>query len=429
MPGAARSLDSRLGRAGPLRSAASCPAPLQIQLAAATGRARTEAAPVAPLSTLLIGAGRFREGAEEPARGLLPGICARPFLPFASCYPYRLIKASPCSLQVKPWLEHSRGHPAGPHGTPWLAVGWRGFAHSCPAPGERPGAEGGREPRVRARKQPGRGGSGPGTPEKGQLCPGSLRRASDSRDRDASPEPGVCGCPSGLSHAERLTKVCVPRESGTIEPPSGSQVTSSLIEIFATSPHPLHSPEARGDFKGAAGGRGYSLSDRGTEGPVSSSACSRVCTTPRTNGFAGFFSPLSPGSPRCVGIPRVCDPPPSPSSGFASAATGAINSAPALTRPRAFPTRFLARRVFSTELNGDFHFLGNLPITTKYSTNLGPWARMPVPARLPGLQDGVCWHVTCPRHSGLSVCLRVAFDIPHPLPLPKFRPVYSSPYL
>lgn len=36
---------------------------------------------------------------------------------------------------------------------------------------------------------------------------------------------------------------------------------------------------------------------------------------------------------------------------------------------------------------------------------------------------------TFPRHSSLSACLRLAFDIPRPLPLPKFRPVYSSPDL
>lgn len=276
--------------------------------------------------------------------------------------------------------------------------GGEALPSSPPPPGARPGKGEGREPRVRARKQPGLGGSGPGTPEKGQLCPGSLCRASDSRDRDASPEPGACGCPSGLSHAERLTKVCVPRESGTIEPPSGSQVTSSLIEIFATSPHPLRSPEARGDFKGAAGGRGCSRWDRGTEGPVSSSACSRVCTTPRTSHFASFFPPFlrghagawaSHGEGGGPGTPRVRDPQPSPAPGFPSTATGAINSAPALTRPRAFPTRFRARLVFSTELKGDFNFLGNLPITTKHSTNPGPWARVPVPARFPGLQDGV----------------------------------------
>lgn len=107
--------------------------------------------------------------------------------------------------------------------------------------------------RVRARKQPGRKGSGLGTPGKGRLCPGSWCRPGDSRGRDASPEPWACGCPSGLSHAERLPKVCVPRNSGTIEPPFGSQVTSSLIEIFAASPEPLCSSEARGGSQG--GGR------------------------------------------------------------------------------------------------------------------------------------------------------------------------------
>lgn len=95
------------------------------------------------------------------------------------------------------------------------------------------------------------GSAAPARRRKGGSAPGC--RAGGSRGQDASPEPGACGCPSGLSHAERLTKVCVPRKSGTIEPPSGSQVTSSLIEIFATSPphhHPLRSSEERGDFRG-----------------------------------------------------------------------------------------------------------------------------------------------------------------------------------
>lgn len=34
-----------------------------------------------------------------------------------------------------------------------------------------------------------------------------------------------------------------------------------------------------------------------------------------------------------------------------------------------------------------------LPITTKYATNPGPWARMPLPPRLPGLQEGALWHL------------------------------------
>lgn len=73
----------------------------------------------------------------------------------------------------------------------------------------------------------GRGGwaAAPARRGKGDSAPGY--RADGSRGRDASPEPGACGCPSGLSHAERLTKVCVPRKSGTIEPPL--RVTGHLL--------------------------------------------------------------------------------------------------------------------------------------------------------------------------------------------------------
>lgn len=90
-------------------------------------------------------------------------------------------------------------------------------------------------------------------PGKDGSAPAADAGPGGSRDWDASAQSGACGCPSGLSHAERLTKVCVPRKSGTIEPPSGSQVTSSLIEIFATSPSPPSLLRGAGRFQG--GGR------------------------------------------------------------------------------------------------------------------------------------------------------------------------------
>lgn len=129
-------------------------------------------------------------------------------------------------------------------------------------------------------------------------------------------------------------------------------------------------------------------------------------TVPGTNGFAGgFFFPFHRLA--CPGVTPVRgrlgawasqgaapgDPSPSPAPGLASAPFGATG--PTLfcstfnSSSWVFPTRSRARRVFPTQLKGDFHFGGELlPITTKHATNPSLWASMPVPSRLPRLQDG-----------------------------------------
>lgn len=138
---------------------------------------------------------------------------------------------------------------------------------------------------------------------------------------------------------------------------------------------------------------------------------------PRTNGFAGGFSPLPGGGltrshpaawpSRFVGTPGEevrrppgLHPPPSPAPGFASAAfgaTGPIYSAPALTRPRGFPTRFRAPRVFPTQLNGDFKFfwggVGTCPRHHQIRDKPRPGGEDAVPTRLPRLREGARWHL------------------------------------
>lgn len=133
------------------------------------------------------------------------------------------------------------------------------------------------------------------------------------RARDAPPEPGACGCPSRLSHAERLPKVCVPRKRGTIEPPSRSQVTSSLIEIFPAFPrHPLRSSEG---FR-AVISRGRP--GRDTEGPSSS----------RLRGRASSHGP----GQGCPSVPR------GPSRGRSQGAAGTLRGRdPRRLLPRALP--------------------------------------------------------------------------------------------
>lgn len=77
---------SRRARAGPLRSAASCPAPLRAPPAAVAGRARAEATPATPLPALLVEAGRFL-GVLKNRGGGSSGARAQPRLPFPSRYP------------------------------------------------------------------------------------------------------------------------------------------------------------------------------------------------------------------------------------------------------------------------------------------------------------------------------------------------------
>lgn len=89
---------------------------------------------------------------------------------FLSLYPHRFLGES---LHVKAQLSTTRVTRRGLSVPAVLTIGRGVSAQPRPVPGKRPRAGGGRVFRVRARKQPGRKGSGLGTPGKGRLCPGS----------------------------------------------------------------------------------------------------------------------------------------------------------------------------------------------------------------------------------------------------------------
>lgn len=232
------------------------------------------------------GTGQPRESPEPPGPGQPSGVG----LGRSAAPPRARLRSGPtgnCSPAFGPahWHRHQHRHQRGLSGPLCSPRGMAAPSGPAPADSETSRARG-RRPRDAEHY----------TALSQQLMPGRRLRA-----RDAPPEPGACGCPSGLSHAERLPKVCVPRKRGTIEPPSGSQVTSSLIEIFPAFPrHPLRSSEG---FKGVIS-RGRP--GRATEGP--SSSLPRGRTAPPPTGPARALPPSGEGLPGVArrGLPAPC---------------------------------------------------------------------------------------------------------------------------
>lgn len=141
-----------------------------------------------PAASSALGARRLRNWGEGSPRD-------NSSLLFLSLYPHLFLGES---LQVKAQLSTTRVTRRGLSVPAVLAIGRGGSAQPRPAPGKRPRAGGGRVFRVRARKQPGRKGSGLGTLGKGGCAPAA----------DAGPATPEAGMP--------------PRSPGLVVAPQGS---------------------------------------------------------------------------------------------------------------------------------------------------------------------------------------------------------------